>query len=168
MYKEMIMEAQKGGLTSEKTMWASVANIEEVLTVVKEKMPEIYWAFIHKEHGNLNGGHYNEAMAKWDVSQMYYEGSDGGKHKAPYWTDEEIATVWEKVKPMIKVKAYNMWDFYVVMNMMKADNYNLLRKWWPQSTTEEMNGKLVDMAINYLNDDDARHKETKIWDYLHG
>ena len=58
------------------------------------------------------------------------------------------------------------WDFYVTLNMMKADNCTMLRDWFPEAGADDMEGKLVEMAINWLNDGDNPYGGAKIWRYL--
>ena len=99
-----------------------------------------------------------------DVSKMYYVGTDGKKHYAPYWTEEQVKEVYESVKA--DIKAYNMWDWFVVLNMIKSDNCPLMNRWFPDATPADMDKKFVDLAVNWLRDEDYRWPNEKIWHYL--
>nr|DAE48686.1 MAG TPA: hypothetical protein [Caudoviricetes sp.] len=111
----------------------------------------------------LNGGHYDEDFAKAAVSKMYYL---DGKEKvyAPYWMQGEIEKLYDQVKN--EIEDYNLWDFYVTMNMMMSDNYPLLIKRYPESSKDEKTNIILEDSINYLNDDDNPFGTEKIWGYL--
>ena len=81
MYKKMIEEAKSKGLTSEKIMWQSVDDIDDILCVMKKEHPDMYWEFIRKQHGLLYGNHYTEDFAVWDVSKLKYTNKKGEKKK---------------------------------------------------------------------------------------
>ena len=95
---------------------------------------------------------------------MYYVGTDGKKHYAPYWTEDQVKEVYDSVKA--DIKAYNMWDFFVTLNMIKSDNCPLMGRWFPDATQEVMDKKFVDLAVNWLRDEDYRWPNEKIWHYL--
>lgn len=110
------------------------------------------------------GKHYNKEFAEEDVKKMYYK--DNGKNiSAPYWTEAEVRSVYENTKSKIENK-YNFWDFYVTMNMIKSDMYNFIEKNFPQSTEEEKAEKYIELAVDWLNDEDNPFGEHKIWCYL--
>ena len=50
--------------------------------------------------------------------------------------------------------AYNMWDFYVALNMIKSDHCNLFRKWWNGASDSEIEKRYIEATVNYLNDED--------------
>ena len=77
-----------------------------------------------------------------------------------------IEEVYEGVKD--EILDYNLWDFAVTMNMLASDNWCLLDRWFPGITDKERNVKLVEMAVNWLLDEDAKHPDAKIWHYLNG
>ena len=116
-------------------------------------------------YGMMSSGHYNEEYAKEDVSNMYYIGKDNVKHYAPYWSDSQVRQVYESIKRSIPAE-YNMWDFYVTLQMTKADNCPMLRKWFPDATDAELETRIIEMAINYLNDEDSPAAHKKIWAYI--
>ena len=111
----------------------------------------------------LNGGHYDEEFAKAAVAKMYYL---DGKEKvyAPYWMQGEIEKLYNQVKN--EIEDYNLWDFYVTMNMIMSDNYNLLIKRYPESSKDEKTNIILEDSINYLNDEDNPFGTEKIWGYL--
>lgn len=111
----------------------------------------------------LNGGHYDEEFAKAAVAKMYYL---DGKEKvyAPYWMQGEIEKLYNQVKN--EIDDYNLWDFYVTMNMIMSDNYPLLIKRYPESSKDEKTNIILEDSINYLNDEDNPFGTEKIWGYL--
>lgn len=110
------------------------------------------------------GGHYNKEFAEKAISKFYYEDEGKIKHTAPYWTSSEVKELYDIVRD--KITPYNQYDFEVVLNMMKSDNYLKLKKWFPEITLEELQEKLIDEAINYLSDTDNPYGNEKIWRYL--
>jgi len=148
----------------ESVMWTT---LEIVSDVVDEYVPEeAKDSLMRRVYGEIAGMHYNEEYAKADVKKMYYKDSQGNKHYGPYWTDDEIASVWDKVKG--DVNGYNRWDMYVTMNMIKSDNCRLLDKWFPDEKKEERDRRLVDLSLNWLKDEDNPFGDGKVWCYING
>ena len=148
----------------ESTMWRSVRAISDEL---KDMLtPEDYCHMERVVYSSIAGGHYNEEFAKADVKKMYYT-RNNMKMSAPYWTDEQVMQVYNSVKGEIP-NAYNMWDFYVALNMTKADNCNLFRKWWQGASDEEVEKRIIEATVNWLNDTDNPYGTEKIWSYLNG
>ena len=147
----------------ESMMWKAIAIASDALdrsmdTGAKDRvLREIY--------GEMSGCHYNEEFAKEDVAKMYYEDASGNKRKAPYWTDEQVGEVYSAIRDRIPSE-YNIWDFYVTLNMIKSDYCVVLKDWFPEAGPDDMEGKLVELAINWLNDDDNPYGNAKIWRYL--
>lgn len=110
MYKKMIEEAQAKGLGSEKIMWQSVGDIDEMLCTLKEEHPDKYWKFIRKQHGLLYGNHYTEDFAKWDVEQM--------KPLGMHWT---VAQIEEATRGLPHPSDTTMWDKFVAYNAFAND-----------------------------------------------
>ena len=79
-------------------------------------------------------------------------------------TKEQVADVYESVRS--EIPEYNMWDFFVTLQMVKSDNCPMLKKWFPNATPEEMTQKFVAMAVNWLKDEDNPFGTEKIWKYL--
>lgn len=110
------------------------------------------------------GGHFNKDFADSAISKFYYTDLTGVKHQAPYWTEAEVRKIYETIKT--KIPAYNFYDFEVTLNMVKSDNCNKLKLWFPQATEEELLNKLVEEAINWLDDADNPYGTEKVWRYL--
>ena len=148
----------------EDAMWKSVSIISDA---VERSMPEAEKkALMRKLYSAMSECHYNEEFAREDVSKMYYTDEDGNEHFAPYWTESQIKDVYESIRD--NIPEYNMWDFYVVMQMVKSDNCVLYRGWFPEAKAQDMDEKFVEAAIVWLNDPDYRYPSTKIWHYLNG
>ena len=146
----------------EDMMWKTTEAISEA---IEHGLPEDHKVKLYNElYGLLSDGHYNESMAEADIAKMYYIDEDGDKHYAPYFAAPAVKEAYAKVKSTIP--AYNEYDFAVVMNMVASDNHNLYMKWFPDSTSEERHEKYVEMAVNWLADQDWPRKD-KIWAYLH-
>ena len=47
-FKEMLDDAKRAGLTSDKVMMRSVESMSELLCLVKEEHPELYWKFMRE------------------------------------------------------------------------------------------------------------------------
>lgn len=153
MYKKMIEEAQAKGLGSEKVMWQSVGEIDEMLCVMKKEHPEMYWKFVRKQHGLLYNGHYTENFAMWDVEQLRYTNKKGEKKEGAYWTIEQIE---EATKGMSFHSGVNKWDKLVAYNAAYAD--------WSKKFDD---AQILDIAyLFYFADEDWKHPSTKVWDYM--
>lgn len=159
---EMIETYGKG--RGEGKMWESVAVISDA--VEKDMDAEAKKRLMRKVYCVMSGGHYNEEFAHEDVAKMHYKDANGKVHKAPFLTEEKVASVYEKVKA--NIPAYNMWDFYVVMNMVIADNANMLALWFPDATETQKEKHYIELALNWLNDDDNPYGKEKAWKYLNG
>ena len=117
-----------------------------------------------KVYYSTNGGHFNRGFADSAISKFYYVDENKVKHQAPYWIEPEVKAIYDTVKS--KIPAYNFYDFEVTLNMVKSDNCNKLKKWFPEATDKEMLDKLVEEAVNYLDDPDNPYGTEKIWKYL--
>ena len=119
---------------------------------------------MNKIYYSINGGHFNEEFAEAAMKKMYYVDSSRTKQYAPYWTEYEVRNVYNSVRD--KIPNYNFYDFEVALNMVKSDNYNKLRRWFPDDEEDELLEKLVEETINYLDDEDNPYGTEKIWKYL--
>ena len=108
---------------------------------------------------NTQGKHFNEEFAKEQIAKMYYE-ENGRKHTGPFYEDTTPIYLQNKRKLMYP---YNKWDFEVALNMMKSDVHSLLKEWFPE---EEIDSKIVDLTVNWLNDVDCPYGDSKIWCYF--
>ena len=129
----------------ESVMWET---IKMVSGAVENSMPDKDKSeLMSKVYGMLSGGHFDEDHAVDVVSKMYYIDKDRSKRYGPYWTIPQVMEVYEKVKERIP-SAYNEWDFFVTLQMQKSDMCPLLQHWFPNATAEEMDAKLVELAVN--------------------
>ena len=140
----MIEDAKAKGLTSEKVMWASVDDMDEMLCVMKKEHPTDYWKFMRKQHGLLYGNHYTDEFAMWDVEQM--------KPIGMYWTKQQVE---EATRGMSFPSGTTSCDKFVAFNAFAND----------------FNGVLTDEQILkaayafWFNDKDWKGKG-KIWEYM--
>lgn len=159
-YCELIKEYSKG--KSEAVMWAATKKVSEFLDAAKEVHPEEYWKLMKETYAIMAGEHYNELFGMWRIEQMHYKDKNGTVHHAPHWSKGQYAEVYEQVKGKLKNGAYNCWDLAVTLEMLYSDNIVMYRGWWPSATEAELEGKVVEAAVNYLNDDDDM--DGKIWE----
>ena len=145
----------------EDMMWKTVRVVSDAVESSMDERSKR--ALIRKVFGAMSDRHYNEELAKSDVSQMYYTDSDGNKHQAPYWPEDAVREIYEDNQECIP--DYNFWDFFVTMNMIASDNWCMLKRWFPNYNSSDMNEKIAEMAVAWLKDEDWPTK-TKIWDYL--
>ena len=154
----------KEGLKGEGSdkMWCITKILSDSIEeFVPEKQKEILKT---KVYYSTNGGHYDREFADRAIAKFYYVDTTGVKLQAPYWTESEVKTIYETVKS--KIPAYNFYDFEVTLNMVKSDNCNKLKRWFPQATDKELLDKLIEEAVNYLDDSDNPYGNEKIWKYL--
>ena len=146
----------------EDIMWKSTAIISDA---VEHDMSEDAKKKLYNDlYGLMSNGHYNEDMALCDVEKMYYEDSGGSKHYAPYLTAPAVKEEYNKIAS--KINEYNEWDFYVTLHMIVSDYHNLMERWFPEDSQEERIEKYVELAVNWLDDDDWPEND-RIWAYLH-
>lgn len=148
-------EAKTKGLTSEKMMWDSIDDVEEMLCALKKEHPQKYWKFIRKTHGLLFKGHYTEDFARWDVGQISYTNRKGERKEGEYWSVEQVK---EAMKQYSMPSGVNEWDMYVAANVMHSDLCKNLDD--PQ---------VLDSTFAFFFKDEdwsADGSSTKIWDYM--
>lgn len=117
-YKDMMMEAKAKGLASEKTMWESIEDVEELLCVLKNEHPDKYWKFMRKAHETMWKGHYSEEYAEHDVKHLRWKDKDDHEHEGEYWTIEQIK---DATKTMTFPQGTNDCDKWVAFNVMYSD-----------------------------------------------
>lgn len=152
-YRDMIQAAIDGGKTSEKTMWSSVADVEELLEEIRDEYPEKYWCFMRKQYGILNHGHYGEDFAVYDVDQMEYADAKGDKHVGAYWTQTQIE---DATRGMSFPSGTTKWDKYVAFNSFRADTMRSLSDEDALKAAHEF----------YFCDADYTGEGSKIWHYM--
>lgn len=151
-----------GAGKGESMMWDTVRVISDA---VEESMPDNERDRLKRElYEMMVGQHFDEYYAREAVSKMYYVDSAGEHRAAPYWTESSIKGIYETVKA--DIRPYTFWDFYVTLNMVASDNYDLIERWFPGEEGPERDRRFVAMAVNWLNDPDYPHKDCKIWCYL--
>lgn len=154
----------KEGLKGEGSnkMWCVTKILSDSINeFVPEKQREV---LLSKVYYSTKGGHFDESFANKSISKFYYIDANGIKKYAPYWTEEEVRGIYDSIKGSIP--NYNFYDFMVTLNMIKSDNHNKLKKWFPQASEEEILSKYIEEAINYLDDEDNPFGTEKIWKYL--
>lgn len=115
-------------------------------------------------YGVISEGHFDRHFAEDAINRMYYEDESGVKHHAPFFTDAEVKEVFDLNKD--DISDYTIHDLAVTMNMLRSDNNRFLEKY--AKNTSEVKEMVSCMAIEYLQDPDAPHPTTKIWDYING
>ena len=154
----------KEGLNGEGSdkMWCTTKILSDAIEqYVPDKQRDVIKS---KVYYSTFGGHFNRDFANDVISKFYYMDLNGIKHCAPYWTESEVKSIYEGIKR--KMPAYNFYDFEVTLNMIKSDNCNKLKKWFPDDSDEELMEKIVEETVNYLNDEDNPYGTEKIWRYL--
>lgn len=146
-------------------MWKSVRHISDFIEKSKNEHPDEYKALKKQIYADMMGGHYNEEFANEQIAKMYYKDDHGIKHYGPFWTDDKMHMAFKAAEAAIP-SPYNEWDFRVTLSMIMSDNHQLLEEWFPDTTEEQMMSYIIDMATNYLDDEDAPHPKTKIWSYF--
>lgn len=147
MYKKMIEDARKKGLTSESMMWESIEDVQDLLCTIREIDESEYWRFIRKLHGKLYRGHYDEVFALHDVGMM--------KPKGMYWTKAQVE---EATKGMSFDKDVTVWDKFVAFNAFANDLCGYM--------DDEMIVKAA-YAFWFCDKDWKDGKSsTKIWEYM--
>lgn len=63
-------------------------------------------------------------------------------------------------------RSNNEWDYYVTVQMIYSDNYNLIHVWFPNISKDEFNQKIYQLATNWLNDKDNPFGNSKTWCYF--
>ena len=146
---------------SEDAMWKAVKIVSDSIeTSMDDASKE---SLMKRIYGSMSDKHYNEELARADVSKMYYTDADGKKHFGPYWPEEAVQGIYDSYRD--EIPDYNFWDFCVTMNMLASDNWCMLKRWFPNYNSSELNEKVAEMAVTWLSDEDWPTK-TKIWDYL--
>lgn len=156
---------QYGTGKGEAVMWTATKRVSEYLEGLKEKEPERYWALIKETYEDMCGPHFNEEFAKWQIEQMYYKDASGEVHYAPNWSMQQYRNSFEMHKHKIRNKMYNCWDWAVAVEMEYTDNHCMLKRWFPDATEEDIKAKAMEMAVNFLNDDDDK-EDGRIWNYF--
>ena len=143
-------------------MWDTVRIISDFIEHSVD--PKAKHDLLREIYGHMSGKHYNQDYAIEDTSKMFYVDSSGQRHAAPYWSDEQIREVYDSVKR--EIPGYNFWDFHVALNKKAAENIMLLSRWFPGLTKEDLNNKLVEMTLLWMQSPADAEKGTMVWDAL--
>ena len=84
-----------GATKGEKAMWESVDLISN--TLQDHLTDEEFCSLKKKMHYIMSGGHYDKEFAELQMPKLYYEDTDGTKHYAPYWTEDEVKTLYSEI-----------------------------------------------------------------------
>lgn len=112
----------------------------------------------------IGEGHFDKNFADEAIKDMWYEDSDGTKHMAPFFSDEEIREVFDKHQD--DISDYTIHDLAVTMNLLRSDHHQLLERY--SKDADELKEMVVIMAIEYLQDPDCLHPTSKIWHTING
>ena len=148
----------------EDVMWSSIKMISNELS--KTLTPTKYQELAMQIYYLMNGGHYNEEFAEDKVKELYFKDDDGIIHRGGHWDGGSSYKIYQQKRHLIPDE-YNEWDWYVTLNMIYSDWY----VWLDNNTTfdtNEIDNKIISMAINWLNDDDNPYGTEKIWGYMNG
>lgn len=119
-----------------------------------------------KVHCIISDGHYNEEFAIADVKNMYYNVGNGNVN-APYWTLDKVKEVYDSLKGDTAIlQVYNVYDFYVALNMIKSDEYKLYKTRFRGYSEADLDKLFIEDTINWLDDDDNPYGHSKIWGYI--
>lgn len=153
-YKEMLEHAKVKGLASEKTMWDSIDDIEDMLCYMKREHPDKYWRFMRNQHAIMWHDHYSEEFAKYDVDQLEWEDTEGNKHKGAHWTMEQVL---EASKGLSFPAGTTDSDKWVAFNSMYSDLASICT-----------DAEIIKIAYAfYFKDLDFDYaKSGKIWEYM--
>lgn len=157
-FVELIQEYQKGTTPEQMLEVTKVVGKFVAKHGTKEELEEL----CKDVYGVVSGGHYDRHFAEADIKKMYYENEDGTKHYAPFFTDAEVKEVFDLNKD--DISDYTIYDLAVTMNMLRSDNNRFFEKY--AKSTQEIKEMVICMAIEYLQDPDAPHPTSKIWDYI--
>lgn len=140
----MIEEARANGITSDKAMWESIEDVDDLLCIMKKEHPKEYWKFMRKQHGSLYNNHYTEDFAKWDIEQM--------KPLGMYWTKQQIE---EATKGMVFPNGTTPCDKWVAFNAFANDLHGVIP-----------DDQIIKTAHAFWFADKDWNGEGKIWKYM--
>lgn len=165
MYENIIRESFAKFKGDESVMWASIKLVNNTLQKIKEENPSLYWGFMRDAHEIMQGKHYNEAYAEWEVEQMHHKSPDGSIHRGEHWTKEQTNNVMMKYKAMLPAEITPC-DFYVALNSQWHDYIC-----WAKARFEsdkEAEEAIIEGAVAFWFKDDDWPAHDKVWCYFRG
>lgn len=163
MYEQIIKESFAKFKGDESVMWASIKLVNDTLKKIKDENPSLYWGFMRDAHEIMQGKHYNEAYAKWEVEQMHHKSPDGTIHRGEHWTKEQTNNVMMKYKSMLPAEITPC-DFYVALNSQWHDYIC-----WAKARFEsdkEAEEAIIEGAVAFWFKDDDWPVHDKVWCYF--
>lgn len=123
-----------------------------------------FWNFMKDLHEDIEGKHFNDVYAKYQVSKMHHHDSKGNIIKNPVFTEDEVEEIY-RTHSKILSKNITMWDMYVALNAQYNDNMKLYKKWFPTASEDEIKHKVIEATIvDWFGDEDA--DDEKVWKYF--
>lgn len=122
----------------EKTMLESVRRVGALVEEIRAAHPDKAEAFLRDEYVALNGKHFNEAMAKKTVSEMWHEDLAKKKIMGEAVTPQEAQSLLSGMNDEKAKKCH--WDAYVAANafvhdtasseLPKSELLKVAKAWW--------------------------------------
>ena len=109
-----------------------------------------------ERHERMYGPHFNEECALKAVAKMQNEDGTNGQH----WSVSESVALANRYGVSFNTDKYNKYDWYVALNMVYSDYYQLVRNNQISDTTKFF----VELAKYWLKDKDV--DEGKMWYYF--
>lgn len=156
-YLDMAKAAQNSGHFTEKQMWQSVGSVSDLLEEIKDSHNDLYWHFMRKQAGIINGGHYDKTWADYDLSQIKYTDKEGKTHTGAYWNCEQIE---EATKGMTFPNGVTKYDKFVGFNLAYSD---FCKKFDDPQILQ------IGYMLFFADEDwtsDGKGSATKVWDYV--
>jgi hypothetical protein len=151
-YKEMLEDAKAKGLTSEKVMWESIEDMDDMLCMMKHEHPKEYWALMRRMHGRLYKHHYDEEFARHDVGNLSWTDKQGAKHTGEHWSPTQVE---EATRGKSFPAGTTMWDKWVAYNALYAD-----------LCKEFSDEEILRAAYQFWFADEDFGSEGKVWRYF--
>lgn len=125
---------------------------------------EEFWDFMKDLHEDIEGKHFNEIYAKYQVSKMHHHDNKGNVIKNPIFDEHETEMIYNTHSKSLS-KAITKWDLYVALNAQYNDNMKLYKKWFPEASEDEIKHKVIEATIvDWFADEDA--DDEKVWKYF--
>lgn len=163
MYEQIVKENIAKFKGDEQTMWASIKLVNKTLGQIREEHPSLYWNFMRDAHEIMQGKHYNEAYAAWEVEQMQHKTPDGKVYKGEHWSKEQTNSVYAKYKASLPAEITPC-DFYVALNTQWHDYICWAKEHFPNEPDAE--NAIIEMAVRFWFKDDDWSEPTKVWEYF--